>query len=263
MDATFYLKILLSFLIGGTWVILATYLADKLGAKIGGLIAGLPSTLLFGLLFIGWTQSPVAAVQATTIVPLVAGINSLFLATYVTTISWGIAPALGVSIAMWGILAYFTLSLHINFMFALVIYFLLLSIAHIFVEYVLKVKTVKGKKIIYTPRLVALRGMMSGLIIAFAVCIAKVGGPTLGGIFAMFPAMFISTLFISYYAHGAEFSASLAKSALLSAVSIVVYSVIVRTTYVSVGIVVGTLVAALISALTGYVMYLFIVSRLS
>ena len=82
MDTIFLVKIALSFFIGGSWVVLATHLADKLGSKIGGLITGLPSTLLFGLFFLGWTQSSQAAVTATSITPLVGGISSLFLAIW-------------------------------------------------------------------------------------------------------------------------------------------------------------------------------------
>ncbi len=261
MDSIFYLKLFLSFLIGGSWVIFATYLADKLGAKVGGLVAGLPSTLLFGLLFIGWTQSPQAAVQATTIVPLIAGINSLFLAVYATTIGWGITTAFGVSMAMWAILAYIILPLSINFSTALIAYLCLLSISRLIIDRILKIKTVQGKKVVYTAMLIAMRGIISGLIVAFAVYIAKVGGPTLGGMLAMFPAMFVSTLFIAYFGHGAEFSASLAKSALLSAVSIVVYAVIVRFTYIPLGIVIGTLAASLFSAVSGYTIYRYVISR--
>ena len=44
------------------------------------------------------------------------------------------------------------------------------------------------------------------------VLIAKTGGPEFGGIFAAFPAMFISTLTISYKAHGIEFSRAMVKS---------------------------------------------------
>lgn len=79
----------------------------------------------------------------------------------------------------------------------------------------------------------------------------------------MFPAMFISTLLVAYHAHGAEFSASLAKSSLLAAVSIVMYAVVVRVTYLPLGIAMGTLIAAITSAITGYAMYRFVISRLN
>lgn len=70
MNTLFLIKLALSFLIGGLWIIVATIVADKLGSKIGGLIGGLPSTIMFGLFFIGWTQGPAVAVQATTIAPM-------------------------------------------------------------------------------------------------------------------------------------------------------------------------------------------------
>ncbi len=89
MDSFFLFKLTLSFFIGGLWIILATILADKLGSKVGGLISGLPSTALFSLFFISWTQSPAVAVEATTISPIVGGLTCLFLATYASLIHRG------------------------------------------------------------------------------------------------------------------------------------------------------------------------------
>ncbi len=124
MDTIFIIKLILSFLVGGSWVILATYLADKLGPKIGGLITGLPSTLLLGLFFLGWTQSPEAAVTATSITPLIGGIGSLFLAIFVATLSLGLVRALGISIASWAapycfIRAFSQLSFFFRYLFSL------------------------------------------------------------------------------------------------------------------------------------------------
>ena len=97
MTDLFLLKLTLSFIIGGLWTITATALADKFGTKIGGFIAGLPSTILLGLFFIAWTQNEKSAVEATTIVPLVGGINYLFLASYAYFLKQGIFSALFIS----------------------------------------------------------------------------------------------------------------------------------------------------------------------
>ena len=83
MNDIFILKLVLSFLIGGAWVTTATHLADRYGTKIGGIITGLPSTALIALFFIGWTQSPVIAVDATTIIPAIGTVNALFLVVYI------------------------------------------------------------------------------------------------------------------------------------------------------------------------------------
>src|SRR6185437_15423911 len=79
MSDLFTLKLCLSFFVGGLYVVIATVFADKFGSKIGGLISGLPSTVLFGLLFIAWTQNTQAAVDATTPIPAVVGVACFFL----------------------------------------------------------------------------------------------------------------------------------------------------------------------------------------
>lgn len=261
MDTTFFLKLPLSFLIGGSWAIFATYIADKLGAKIGGLIAGLPSTLLFGLLFIGWTQSPSAAAQATTIVPIIGGISAIFLAIFSNQKTDNFGRAITTSLGIWAILAYMAFRLSPNFTESLIAFFILLSSAYLFVEKVIKVETVKGNKVVYSPRLLVFRGLLSGSVISFAVLMGKMGGPILGGLFSMFPAMFTSTLAIAFQSHGAKFARSLAKSALLSSVSIVAFATMVRYTYPQLGLVLGTLLSSLFSIITAWAIYQLLISK--
>ena len=79
----FLIKIILAFVIGAVWITLATVIAEKFGTKIGGMVLGLPSTTAISLFFIAWTQSPSVAAEATTIIPIIMGINTLFILGYV------------------------------------------------------------------------------------------------------------------------------------------------------------------------------------
>lgn len=78
MADLFIVKLILSFFVGGLYTIISTVAADKFGSKIGGLISGLPSTALFGLFFIGWTQNPQASSEATTLIPASLGVSCIF-----------------------------------------------------------------------------------------------------------------------------------------------------------------------------------------
>ena len=264
MDEIFFLKLLLSFLVGGSWVIFTTIFADKFGAKVGGLIAGLPSTLLFGLFFIGWTQNPQTAVRATMIVPIIGGINAIFLAFYVSQIKKGLWVSLFSSLVLWVFLSFLAVIIKLNnFGISLLIYVLMFSFSYYIFKNKLKIESIAGKKIEYTHRLFLFRGLLGGLVVLLSVFLGKIGGPIIGGLFAMFPAMSVSTLVITYLAHGPQFSATLAKSSMLSAISIIIYVIVVRYGYISLGLIFGTLLAIVVSFLSGYLIYRFIVKKFS
>lgn len=263
MDAVFLTKLFLAFAIGGIWVILSTVIADRYGSKIGGLLSGLPSTVAFSLLFLAWTQTSTFAIQATTVTPIAIGIENLFVLTYIFLVYRGVFVALVSSFFVWFLLAFGLVYIHFdNYPFSLLAYILSLGIFYIIVENILKIVSVKGKNIVFSPKTILLRGLLSGSIIAFSVLMGKVGGPMLGGIFAGFPAIFTSTMLVTYFSRGASFSAATMKSSVLSFISGVVYSVVVRYTYVPLGIVFGTIVAIGVSVSCGILMYRIIIARL-
>lgn len=264
MDTIFFLKLAMSFAIGGVWVILATISADRFGSKIGGLISGLPSTVMFGLFFLAWTQNPSVAVQATTIIPIVGGINCLFLVCYVFFVRKNLVKAIVTSLFLWSILSFLLVKINFNdYPVSLVGYGVFLMISFILMEHVLKVRSVKGKKIPYTPIIIVSRGLLGGLIVALSVFLGKIGGPVLGGMFSMFPAMFISTMIVTYLSHGAEFSAGTMKSSMVSGISIIVFSVVARYTFIPMGFGLGTLISVLISFGVGTLIYRFVISKLT
>jgi len=192
VDTTFLLKLVLSFLIGGLWIIVATIVADKLGSKIGGLISGLPSTIMFSLFFIGWTQGPAVAVQATTIAPIIAGVTGVFLACYVFLVKRNFWLSIIISLGVWLTLSSILVWIHFNnFLFSLIDYLLLVVANFLVMEKVLKIQSIKGKKVKYTKLIILSRGVVGGFVVALAVFLGKIGGPILGGTFSMFPAMFI------------------------------------------------------------------------
>ncbi len=263
MDLLFCFKIFLSFIIGGIWVVVATVLADKLGSKIGGLISGLPSTVMFGLFFLGWTQNSEAAVSATSIIPIVGGINCLFLVVYVYFIKKNFWKAVLSSIFLWLILSYILTRLHFNnYVVSIFSYIFLFIISFVFMEHFLKITSKVGKKINYTPMVILIRAFVGGTVIALSVYVGKIGGPILGGMISMFPAMFISTIFVTYFTQGPLFSAGMMKSSMISAISVIVYSIIVRVTYIPLGILHGTLISIFISFGFGFLLYKSVITKL-
>ena len=97
----YFLKLLLSFIIGGIWVTLITIIAEKYGPKYSGIVSAIPSTTFIALFFIGWTQSIEVASQTTTLIPIVGGINTLFVVIYLLMIKRGFVKALLSSLLFW------------------------------------------------------------------------------------------------------------------------------------------------------------------
>ncbi len=260
----FLLKLLLSFIVGGLWTIIATVLADKFGTKIGGFIAGLPSTIVFGLFFIAWTQTLDVAVQSTTVVPAVGAINYLFLVIYAYFIVNGLWKALFIASFTWSMLTLLVIKMQPdNYPLLLILYTATLLLSYWLLESVFKVKSLAGKKIKYTKTMILWRGLLSGSIISLAVLMAKIGGPIFGGVFSTFPALFLSTLLITYFTQGPAFSQAITKSLMLSSITVVIYSIIVRYTYLPLGILLGTIISTVGSLMSGYLTYRFVIQKSS
>lgn len=262
MDSIFILKIVLSFIVGSLWITIGTVLAEKYGTKIGGLIAGLPSTILISLFFIAWTQSTRVAVDATTIVPIIGGINCLFIVTYIYLLRINFWVALGGALLVWSLFSFALVAIGFNsFIVSLISYVCLVAITHSMVERGLKIRSVAGRPMRYTPAIMIFRAVLSGLVIVFAVLITKIGGPIIGGMFVMFPAMFVGMIFMTYFSQGASFSAAVMKSSILGAISVVIYGIMVRFTYVPLGFIGGTTVSIIISFASSYVIHEYVMRK--
>ena len=265
MDPSFWLKLILGFIIGSLWITLTTISAERFGSKVGGLIGGLPSTVVIALLFIGLTQSPQAAAQATTVMPLAQGLNGLFIIAFMLLIPRGLWLSLLSALLLWFFQSTLLYLLDIqNFWVSILGWLVLLFFCYLVSEKWMKIPS-QGKVVIsYPPTQLAWRALFGGGVIALAIFMAKVGGPLLGGIFSSFPAMFLSTLVITYLAAGATFSRSVGKSLLISGlVNVPLYEIMVRILYPTVGIGLGTAFALLFSMCTGYLTFLFMKTRLS
>ena len=265
MDSAFWFHVALSFAVGSGWVTLSTIAAEKYGSMIGGLISGLPSTVFVSLLFIGITQTPVAASDTTTLMPLIQGINGIFIVIYLLCVRRGLAAGLLNGFLVWLILTGALTATGVrNFGLSVCGWVLLLLGSCLVVGRGMKIPS-HGKILVrYTPAQVIFRAVFGGAVIALAVWMGKALGPVYGGIFAAFPATFLSTLTITYRTGGAEFSRAVGKSMVMSGmVNVGLYAIVVRYLYLWMGLATGTAVALVCSCAVGYLTYLFMKTRLS
>ncbi len=260
MNESFYQLLLLSLFVGSLWVTLSTILAERFGSKIGGLIGGLPSTAIVAFFFIGLTQSPQIASRATTAFPLAYSITGLFLVLFAVFSKKGFILSLFGSLLIWFFLSALIIYLRINnFLASLLAYCIIFLISFHILEKKLKITSTKRIEIQYTPVQLLVRAIFSGIMIAFAVFMSKVGGPIFGGVFSAFPAVFISILVISYRSGGMPFSRSMTKPLMMTGMlSVVVYAICVRYFYPRFGLIGGTIGAyffALLSVFLSYILF--------
>lgn len=257
MNESFYFLLALSFLVGSIWVTLTSIAAERFGSKIGGLIGGLPSTVIVSFFFIGLTQSPQTASLATNVFPLAYSVTGLFLVFYALFSRKGFLVSFICSLLIWFSLSALIILFDINnFLISLLAYALVFSISYYILEKKLKIPSTGRVKMNYSALQVLGRAVFSGMMIAFAVFMSRIGGPIFGGIFSAFPAVFISILIISYKSRGMDFSRAMTKPLMTTGMlSIVAYGTAVRFLYPGFGLIAGTLGAYILSLVGAYISY--------
>ncbi len=257
------LNIVFAFIVGGTWITLSTGVADRLGGKTGGFIGGLPSTVVVAFFFIGLMISSDEFNRATAVFPLICGLTGLFLALFFVLSEKGFFKALLTALAVWLIFSGLTVTFRFwDFFYAVIAYVGIFGISFWMFKIKPPVYFQDEKQWTFSLPQIAGRGLFGGFMIAFAVFISKIGGPLLGGIFAVFPAVFIATLIICYKSQGLDFVRALSKTMFISGmITIFVYGVSVRYFYDLVGIAWGTGISYGIAMIFAYILYFIIIKK--
>ena len=243
---SFLLRLIISFIIGGTWVTIITEATLKYGPRAGGLLAGFPSTVPFSLLFIGLTQSADAAVKATTALPLALAFTSSFPLVYALAVrKWRFRSALLASLAFWAtsssVLSILAATIGIEFVVSLAGFYATMALAYYFLARRVKATT-SSRGIKLSGLQWVWRFVLAGGIVVGAVLFSLTLGPIVGGVFASFPAIITSTVYIVSHVEGIEASRGIAVPVMVSTVfTIVPYTIVVRYAFPALGVVLGTL----------------------
>lgn len=261
----FLFELLVTFVVGSCWIYLTVLAGLKFGSKTGGFIGGLPSTALIAFFFIGFTQSPEIASAATTVFPLAISISGLFLVVFAALAPKGFKLALFTGIGFWFLMSATIFLLRVqNFAVNLIIYAVVMIFAFLVLEKYLLIKSVSQKNTRPSLKQLALRSVFGGFVVTFTVLTERTAGPVIGGLFAGFPAMFISTLIISYKAHGIGFARAMTKPMMVTGmITIAVFAIGLRYLLPASGLYMGTLLSLGISAVSAYLTYRFILPKLN
>jgi len=244
---SFILQTVLPFILSAFIVIIITVIAEKFGTKVGGILGTLPSTIIIAFIFITLNRGVVFASKSAAVVPAEMAINLVFLVLVSTLAYRSLSFALISSLGIWGVL---TTALYFsnidNIVISIILYALSLVFCFIYLEKIRKIKSHKKVKVHYTKSKIILRGILAGTVIATAVFLSNIN-PTLSGIFSIFPAIFLSTMIITYLEHGPGFTSGFAKSMIFGSQTVMSYVVAVYFLYPKFGLIYGTIISFLIS----------------
>jgi hypothetical protein len=253
-------QVILSFIIGGAFVSCSMMIAERFGSTIGGVIGGVPSTTAISLFFIAISSGINTAVAAAGIIPMLMGFCGIFLISY-AFFSRVISPvySLVFSLIVWlALSASSFLFSPISFITSLGMFLVLLVLCGVAALKWLQLPVSKGENRSAESSSIFRKGLLAGTIIGGAVLAAKMGGAAIGAIFAGFPAMYLSTMWVTSSTHGVRFSHSLIIPLLFSGlINVTFYASGVRLLYPKIGIIGGTAASyglALISAALVYML---------
>jgi MFS family permease len=255
MNEFFLIQLIVSFLAGGSFIALLSFMAEKVNESMAGIVLAFPSTVALGFFFMGWTISPdaVAKIIPSTFIPL--GLAMLFVAIYPYIAEFiskhfkdkvlQIIISFLLSIGVW-----FALSVPLivyefnNFIFGVMGYIFLTTLAHL----VLKKKNyVKPVALKYTKVQKMIRATFVGFIVFVIVLLSKVFGPFWGGMFSMFPAAFTSVVIIIHWHYGVESLFPTMRNTAIGSLSLFGYAVVTMFVFPKYGYIIGTFFAYLVS----------------
>lgn len=244
MGDLFLLKVILAFLIAGTWISAATLLAERLGSRIGGLITNLPSNILITMIFFALVNDVHFAAAATRAVPVGMMINTLFMLIFILLIRSGLTLTVVLSIASWLIMAFIASQVQItSYALGAGVYILVTVAVYLVLEFGLHIPAAGRQQRRYTRMSLTLRALFAGGVVSGAIVVSRFAGPYLTGLIATFPAVLLSTMCILSYFQGAGFARATGKILVLSSSNIIVYAWMVSLTYPTLGIATGTLLS--------------------
>ncbi len=215
----------------------------------------MPSISTFSFLFIGLNQSPQVAADATKAFPLALSFTILFLVVYAYAVPKGPAIALSVSILVWLGFSIPTAAYNFKDFPVELIALGIISAVALLLFGKMRLAPFKGGSMKPAGIEVLRRGLVGGAVVGTVVLLSQELGPTWGGVFAAFPAVFSLTLVFTYKTEGEEFSRAMVKPLMTAALATAFpYSVIAGLTFPLYGAWLGTGVAILCVAPVAYLL---------
>lgn len=244
MDA-FWLRVSLSFVLGGLTVALFTTAAERLGSRVGGLLLSFPVKVTIAMVLIGLNEGAGVAAAAAAAIPLGIGINVVFLGAVALLVHrlepW---PAMAVALAAWlgaGVLG--VLFAPATLPWTALAWIVPAGLALSLIPSATDARPKKRSGDTFGVLGLLSRAAGAGTVVALAVLLARYGGPLLGGLASVFPSGWITTMVILTRHHGPRFTAATVRVMVAGSVAPVAFGYAVWLAYPTLGVGLGTLLA--------------------
>ena len=262
MNRFFYIQLITSFIVGGIFIAVLTFIAEKVDARVSGIILALPSTAALGFFFLGWSLSSevVTNIIPSSFIPL--GLSVLFVAFYIYLADFiggftnskifQIILCSVISLFLWLAFALPIVLYKINNLTVGIIgYGILITVTHWLLHRKNFKKPVSMK---YTFNQKLGRSIFAGFMIILVVYLGRTLGPIWGSVFAVFPAAFLSSLIIlhRYYDYKNLFSTF--QKIALGSITLLGYLLLVMILFPLIGFVIGTVIAYVCSLVISFLL---------
>lgn len=262
MNRLFLIQLLTSFIIGGFFIALLSFIAERVNARMSGIIIAFPSTAALSFFFMGWSLSPdaVATIAPSALISLALAV--LFTAVYAYSAEyfdriiknriWQIIVSYGVSIGLWFTLTipFVVLKLN-NLAVGITGYVLIIVIAHVLLN---RKGHEKPAPFTYTFWQKIGRTFFVGFIVFLAVLFGKILNPFWGGMFAMFPAAYTSLMMILHWYYGPKGLFPTMQKVAIGSLSLFAYTLVVMVAFPVYGFIFGTIIAYTVSVVISLVL---------
>lgn len=244
MDA-FWLRVTLSFVLGGLTVALFTTAAERLGSRVGGLLLSFPVKVTIAMVLIGLNEGADVAAAAATAIPLGIGINVVFLGAVALLVHrvapW---PAVIGALAVWlavGVLG--VLFAPAQLPWTALAWIVPAGLALALIPSAAGARPTKRSGDTFGVLGLLSRTAGAGAVVALAVVLARYGGPLLGGLASVFPSGWITSMVILTRHHGPRFTAATVRVMVAGSIAPVAFGYAIWLSYPALGVWLGTLLS--------------------
>ena len=270
-----FLNAAVSGLLAGIVATIVSVLVEKLGGIVGGVLASMPSTILAASIGMylditsqydleddaGWQQAYDSFEAAMFSSPVGCFVTALLVMSWQVIARWlriaspvrKVVAMLLISVVFWLLLAtaLTTLMIHLDAIgvsrritgsVILCLHFGI-GLAVVLTRY----NPAPGGAKKPTWWILLLRGLAAAIAIFVSVLLAKFGGPYVGGVASMFPAIFLTTMVSLWILQGEKVVLGAASSMTLGLLSVPLYALLCSVTFFRLGLAFGVLVALVVS----------------